>query len=634
MLILGTAGHIDHGKSAVIKRLTGTDPDRLPEEKARGLTIDLGFAFYRTPGDETLAFIDVPGHERFVKNMIAGAGGIDAVMLVVAADDGWMPQSEEHFQVVRLLGVKHGLVVVNKIDLVEPDWLELLQQDIRQRLAGTFLAEAPIFAVSAHTGEGFDDLTSYLNTLPGAIESRKDIGKARLYIDRSFVRAGIGGVVTGTLRGGSVSVGQTVGVWPGRNTAKVRSLHSNNQEVQTARPGQRTAMSFTGIDREHLVRGGAVSDRTDLDFFSRHPVLALSVDLLPDAPVALADRRRVLCIVGTTEVEGEVRLYRDSQIRPGSGGIVFFQPDDPAYCLVGDRYIMRLPTPMVTLGGGQVLDHLRHFPRRRHLDRYEYLAGRTTGRLDDLILSELRKRVLVPLNALLDEADFARSDIQQVAKKLRGEKRASLFENYLYEPATIDATVEYICKRLATVLERKSHLKGVPLERLLQFSPYDRKTSEILMRYALDRGVIARHGDEYTPAGREMSLKGPVKNAYEDIMSRLRADPWSPPKLGDFTARGKAYKEAVGYILDASEGHKCGADFVFLQDTWTEIVRYIKEQLNTRNELAVSDLRDHFGFTRKYVIPILEETDRLKLTRREGDVRVKGERFEAEEFNL
>ncbi|MFQ6008847.1 MAG: selenocysteine-specific translation elongation factor, partial [Candidatus Zixiibacteriota bacterium] len=256
MIVVGTAGHIDHGKSSIIKRLTGTDPDRLPEEKARGMTIDLGFAFYRTTSDEEIAFVDVPGHERFVKNMIAGAGGIDVVMLVIAADDGWMPQSQEHFQIVRLLGIRNGFIVINKIDLVQNDWLELLQQDIRTKVKGSFLEDAPILMVSAETGEGFEQLQNYLNSLPKKIAVARDIGKARLFIDRSFVRPGIGGVVTGTLRGGSLSVGQTVSVWPSMATGKIRSLQSNNQDVHTAHPGQRTAVSFTGIDKEQLRRGG------------------------------------------------------------------------------------------------------------------------------------------------------------------------------------------------------------------------------------------------------------------------------------------------------------------------------------------------------------------------------------------
>jgi len=630
MIVVGTAGHIDHGKSAIIKRLTGTDPDRLPEEKARGLTIDLGFAFYDTPSGATLAFIDVPGHERFVKNMIAGAGGIDAVMLVIAADDGWMPQSEEHFQVVRLLGVKHGLIVINKTDLVEPDWLQLLEKDIESKVAGSFLQDAPIFPVSAQTGDGFEPLRDFLNSLPATLAGRKDIGKPRLYIDRSFVRPGIGGVVTGTLRGGNLSVGQTVAVWPGQTTGKIRSLHSNGRNVEQATPGQRTAVSFTGIDRERLVRGGVVSGRTDLSYFERNPVLALSVELLPDAPVSLTDRRRVLAIVGTSEVEGELRLFRDRLIKPGDKGIVFFSPDEPLYSLIGDPYILRLPTPMVTLGGGRVLDHLPHFPRRRALASYDYLDSRTSGLLDDLVLSELRRNIVTRADTLLESADFSTDEIRAVTDHLLRRQAVERFEQFLFVPAALTAAVENVKKRMARFLERKPHLKGIVTDQVHQLSPYDRNTTEVLLRYAVEHRILSRHTDEYNIAGRGMSLEGPVKTAYDDIMSALRKEPYAPPKLSEFSSRNKHYREAIRYIIDSGDGHKCGAEFVFLQPVWEEIVSFIREKLTADGSLSVADLRDRFSFTRKFVIPILEETDRIRLTAREGDIRVKGARFEDE----
>ena len=390
MIVIGTAGHIDHGKSAIVKRLTGTDPDRLPEEKARGMTIDLGFAFYRTPSGDVIAFVDVPGHERFVKNMISGVGGIDVAMLVVAADDGWMPQSQEHFQVVRLLGISSGLIVINKIDLVDNEWLELLQQDIENKVRGSFLENAPLFPVSAETGEGFESLRDYLNNLTPRVAVRNVTGTTRMYIDRSFIRAGIGGVVTGTLRGGTLSTGQTVSVWPSMTTGKIRSLQSNNQDVPEANPGQRTAVSLTGIDKNLLVRGGVISDRLDLEVFKRHPVLALAMELIPEAPVILNDRRRILLIVGTTEMEGEIRFLDRHQLTPGEKGIVFFKPDDPIFGLIGDHFIARLPTPMVTLGGGRILDHLEHLPRRKQALSYEYLNLRLSGRVRAVSYTHLR----------------------------------------------------------------------------------------------------------------------------------------------------------------------------------------------------------------------------------------------------
>ncbi len=627
MIVIGTAGHIDHGKSSIVKRLTGTDPDRLPEEQARGMTIDLGFAFYHTPDNSTIAFVDVPGHERFVKNMIAGAGGIDAVMLVVAADDGWMPQTQEHFQITRLLGIRHGFIVINKSDLAEPDWLELLEQELHSRVDGTFLADAPIFRVSSQTGEGFDKLSAYLNALPNAITARRDIGKARLYIDRSFVRQGIGGVVTGTLRGGTLSAGQSVGVWPSGRTAKIRSLHSANQQVDTATPGQRTAVALTGIDKEHLVRGGVISAREDLSYFQHHPVLALSVEMLHDAAVPLDDRRRVLLIVGTTEAEGEIRIFDDDRIAPGKQGLAWFRPDLPVYTLVGDHGILRLPTPMLTLGGAIVLDHLARFPRRSELTNCAHLKERSDPAPRTLILSELHKLIMAPLDTLLLNADIAYRDVSDEIESLIAAGNVARFENFVYDKNRVAVVAQQLTDAVAAYLKDHPHEKGVSLETTATVTGHDRPLVQTIVNHLLAEGRIVLVGDVYNLAGRNMSLKGIVKEAHDKIMRELTSSPSAPPSL-ESLAVGKINQQAIKFILDTGEGHKIGSEFILLATVWNDVVTFVRERIAAAGKLLVADLRDRFGFSRKFAIPILEETDRLKLTRREGDIRVKGELFD------
>jgi selenocysteine-specific elongation factor len=631
MIVIGTAGHIDHGKSSIVKRLTGTDPDRLPEEQARGMTIDLGFAFYRTPQGEHIALVDVPGHERFVRNMIAGAGGIDVVMLVVAADDGWMPQSQEHFQIVKLLGIKTGLIVINKIDLVEPDWLDVLEQDIREKVSGSFLSDAPIFRVSAQQGGGFEQLTTYLNDLPTKVAARKDIGKARLCIDRSFVRQGIGGVATGTLRGGKLTVGQTVSVWPSTAQGKIRSLQSEGRDVQTVSPGQRTAVALSGVDRSVVARGGVISDRLDLSFFRDNPFLAVSVDLLPDAPVALEDRRRVLLIVGTTEVEAEARIFERSKIPAGENGLVFLKPDQPVYALVGDRFIIRLPTPMITLGGGVILDHLDHFPRRRDLASLDYLHMRVTGLLVDLITSELKKVPMAPADKFLLEADFAAAEVDDKVNRLVAASSLGKFQNWIYHAAVLASVESDLTSRLTEYLRERPHLKGLSREQLVALSPVLETVTLAIVEHMLSTGGLEKIGDSYNLAGRGMSLKGIIKQAYEEIMAQLRSNPYAPPSLANIAALGKNHQQAIRFILESGEGYKVGSEFIFLSSAWREIVEFIKVELKKSNKLAVTQLRDRFGSTRKYAIPILEETDRIRLTRREGDFRVKGDRFESQD---
>ena len=628
MLVIGTAGHIDHGKSAIVRRLTGTDPDRLPEEKARGMTIDLGFAFYRTSDNDTIALVDVPGHERFVRNMIAGAGGIDAVMLVVAADDGWMPQSEEHFQVTRLLGVRNGLVVINKVDLAEPDWIALLAEDIREHTAGSFLEGAPIMRVSAETGAGFDELRTQIETLAASLESRRDIGKARLPIDRSFVRPGMGGVITGTLRGGLLTIGQSVGIWPEQKVAKVRTLQSNGEDVTTAIPGQRTAVSFTGISRDELPRGGVVSDRTDLSYFAHRPVLALDVEMLRGVPVPLSDRRRIQVIVGTTEVDGEVRMFDRQQLAQGERGLLFFRPDDPTYALVGDRLIIRLPTPMVTLGGGVVLDHLEKFPRRKQLPRLAYLNRRSGMTVSDLILSELQKRVVCPAEGLLRDADLSTDEVSHALRQLADEGEIGRFENLVFERATIESTADALVATIKDELDRQPHLKGLTLEQIARLAPDLKSVLEPLTRYLASVSKLEYKAELIDLAGRGMSLKGVLKQVHDEIIAELTDHPYEPPQLAQLAAGGKVHQQVVKYIIDSGEGYKCGSSFIFLSGTWDEILSFVRAHLSENERLAVADLRDHFGFTRKFAIPILEECDRLKITERSGDFRVRGRNFE------
>jgi selenocysteine-specific elongation factor len=628
MIVIGTAGHIDHGKSAVVRRLTGTDPDRLPEEKKRGLTIDLGFAFMKAHGGEELAFVDVPGHERFVRNMIAGAGGIDAVMLVVAADDGWMPQSQEHFQIIRLLGVKYGFIVINKIDLVEKDWLDLLEDDVRTKVTHSVLQGAPIFRVSAETGEGFDSLKAYLDELPARIQTRKDYGKARLYIDRSFIRPGMGGVVTGTLKGGSLSVGQSVLVWPARKTAKIRTLQSHNEDTQRVSPGHRTAVSFTGIERESLDRGGVLADRLDADYFVRNPVLALSVHMLSEALVPLSDRRQVVLLLVTTESQGEVRIFHRNQIAPGEEGIVFYRPEEPLYTLVADRYVMRLPTPMVTLGGGMVLDHLPRFPRRKHLSRFDYLQQRTSGRIGDFVSSELEHRLLARRDGFLAEADFGRDEIASVVDRLRDAGDVDTLGDYICSSSALEDRVKSIKSDIEKELDYSPHLKGLSLDRVASLTGTDAETTRVLLEFMISKRWLAKVDDEYTVAGRAMSLKGGVKQAHDEIMAKLQAEPYAPPALSGLASGGKLHQQAIKYILDTGEAHKCGSSFLYLPEVWKETLAFIRERIRSTGKLAVAELRERFGYTRKYAIPILEETDRLGITRREGDYRVKGDSFE------
>jgi len=628
MIVIGTAGHIDHGKSSIVKCLTGTDPDRLPEEKKRGMTIDLGFAFYQTSKKETFAFVDVPGHERFVKNMISGASGIDAVMLVVAADDGWMPQTEEHFQIVRLLGVRSGFIVLNKCDLSDKKRLTPLRTEIKERVHDSFLSKAPIFELSSTNGDGYDALKKYLDTFSDTLTARRDIGKARLCIDRVFVQPGIGAIATGTLKDGIFSVGQSVSVWPSLKKGKIRTLQSNSQDVDTASPSQRTAVSLTGITRDELVRGGAILANHDLDYFKDNPVLALRVELLKESNVILESRRRALLLVGTSEMEGEVRLYQKDVIKPGESEIAFFKPDEALLSFVGDHFILRLPTPMVTLGGGVVLDHLKSLPKKKVFDALGYLENRNVNDIIDVIKSELQKLIAVKRNELLIYSDWSNEQIEQSLGHLIQDGTCGAINGFVYETKTMVSTSIEVLNKIETALHSKSGLRGLSLDEITGLTEREQKVLRIVLIHLVKSDQLVNANDLYKLSGAESVLPLPIKKAHDEITKKLNSNPYTPPTIESLVSRGKAYKEAVGFMLKTDQVHKCGSEFLFISSAWSEIESFIRSTLQKQKGLKVGELRDKFNISRKYAVPILEETDRIKLTRRQGDVRVQGEKFE------
>src|SRR5205809_4578784 len=352
-VVVGTAGHIDHGKTSLVKALTGTDTDRLPEEKARGITIDLGFAFLEEPDGLTIEVVDVPGHERFVKNMLAGVGGIDLAMLVIAADEGVMPQTREHLAVCSLLHIRTGLVVLTKTDTVESDWMELVRAAVARLVRGTFLVGAPVVPVSAKTGAGLDELRATLRRLAATVPARGTDQLPRLPIERVFTVKGFGTVVTGTLAAGALAVDERVEAYPRGLQAKIRGLQTHGRPVTAARAGQRTAINLQGLERAAIDRGDVVGLPGTL-------VSSLLVDgtleLLKDAPRAVKSRTRLRFHVGTSEIMARALLLDRGELEPGASGLVRFRLESPLIALPGDRFVVRSYSPIVTIGGGTLLD--------------------------------------------------------------------------------------------------------------------------------------------------------------------------------------------------------------------------------------------------------------------------------------
>ena len=630
MFVLGTAGHIDHGKSALIMRLTGIDPDRLPEEKARGMTIDIGFAYLDLPGGRRIGIIDVPGHERFVRNMIAGVGGIDAVILVVAADDGWMPQSQEHLQIIKLLGIKYGVIALTKVDLVDQNWADLVEEDIRDKVKGSFLENAPLVRLSSVTGAGFESLKDEITKLADNFEVREDIGKPRLYIDRSFVLSGMGGVVAGTLRGGKLKMGQDVAVFPSCRIGKVRIIQSHDRPIESAEPGQRTSISLTGIDKEFLGRGCVITSPELIEEYPDPLVLALRISVLPESAITVDNRRRLLMILGTTEAEGEVRLYHERPIGPSEEGIIFFRPKQPVLAFTGDKCIFRLPTPQLTMGGGIVLDVMGKIPHKKEIPAFKYLEDRISLSGDSLVQTEFAKSLFVDKGKDFLRCNYSRPEIDGIIGELEKSSVIDRFEGRYYRISDIAPIAESVTQALKNYFETHSHLDGAPIDIVASQLKKSAEYSESILDLLVNRGQIVKKKNRYDLPSRSMTVRGEIKEAADAIERELLKGGYSPPAVKELVGENKVRKEALDYLIAAGKARKVGGALVFYHKKWEEIVGVIRELLASGDSLTVGELKDRTGCSRKYAVPILEETDRLKITARQGDIRVKGEDFEKE----
>jgi len=627
VFVLGTAGHIDHGKSSLIKAMTGIDPDRLPEEKERGLTIDLGFAWLNLPDGERVGLVDVPGHERFVRNMVAGAGGVNAAMLVVAADDGWMPQTQEHFDILRLLNIEYGLVAVAKIDLVDPDWLELVMADVETKLEGSFLERAPIIPVSSVTGEGVDTVVEAISNIARKLRAVHDIGKARLFVDRSFVLTGIGVVVTGTSRGGGFSADTDIYHFPEGDRIRIRSLQSHEEKVDRVGPGTRAAINLTGVDRDEITRGHVI---TGFEYKLRPKFLAAWVTNLDNSSIALKEGRKVLVILGTTESEAVIRPFGDNGIKPGESGMAIIKSDEPLAAFVGDHFILRLPTPQMTVGGGTILDLLDQYPRRKILPRLEdYLMRRRDGDLKEMIRTELVKRILTPESGLLMYADHSTEEIQAALDELVARGEVDRYDGNLLLTGHVSGLADRIEVELDKTHKSASYLKGLTAEELarkLKISDQEQFTQ--VLRYLENSGRLARSRQFYHRPNFVPELDEHMQKQAERIMADAETSGHNYPAFAEIESAYPGSRKTLNFLFDEGRLRAIGSRFVMTESMWREIVAYVEEVFGKQGKFTVAEFRDRFGSSRKYALPVLENLDRLGITKRDGDYRIRGASFD------
>ncbi len=607
-MILGTAGHIDHGKSTLVTALTGIDPDRLAEEKRRGMTIDLGFAHMRLPSGLEIGVVDVPGHARFIRNMLAGAHGIDAVMLVVAADEGVMPQTREHLDIIDLLDVRYGIVALTKVDLVDEVWYELVEGEVRDALEHTSLRGAPLIGVSAVTGKGLGELTGSLEAIFDRVESRADIGRPRLPIDRVFTMSGFGTVVTGTLVDGAISAGDELQVLPGGATVRVRGLQQHNEKVDTATPGNRVAANLIGVEKDDLHRG---------DVLARPDVLAATrrvdarVHVLASAPRGLRHGAELLLHTGTVEVGCRAILLEGGAIEPGADGWVQLYLDRPIAAANSDRFILRIPSPSMTIAGGQLNDVApRKHPRHDAAVRAS-LERRAAG---DVLQEELHKYPRgVAVKALLKATMATDADVSRLRARRSGEW---IFAEEAWAAIADRAIGELDAYHRAHPLRR-----GMPREELRSRLGIQPAAFQPVLKGLADEGRIEdRQGEVAAPTHKvvEAASDGPAMRLVE----LLSTQPFSPPSLPEAMRTAGASAEMVRALAQRGEIVRLSDDVAFTRDAYEQGVVAVKELIAGTGSVSVAQLRDRLGASRRPMLALLEYLDGAKVTRRVGDVRL------------
>jgi len=626
-VVVGTAGHIDHGKTSLVKALTGTDTDRLPEEKARGITIDLGFAFLEEPDGLTIEIVDVPGHERFIKNMLAGVGGIDLAMLVIAADEGVMPQTREHFAICSLLHIPGGLVVLTKTDMVEADWLELVRDDVGSLVRGTFLDGCPIVAVSARTGEGIPELRAALRDLASKVPARGTDQLPRLPVDRVFTIKGFGTVVTGTLMAGRLRVDDRVEVFPTGLQAKVRGLQTHGRPVGEASAGQRTAVNFQGVDRAAVERGNVVGLAGTL---APSVLMDGTLELLPDAPRALKPRDRVRVHAGTTEIMARVLLLDRPELPPGQAAFARFRLEQPLVALPGDRFVIRSYSPMVTIGGGTLLDIAP--PRFKlkapaHLAHLRLLAE---GPPDAVVEEHIRHAGGggVRTAALSGRVPFGPDRLRALLEGLQGAGRiVAIDRDWFVHPESL-ARLRELALAAIEQFHRAFPLRpGMSREELRgRAGAPDERVFAHLVAALEAQGVVRTDRDKIRLASHDVRLSAEqqktVDRLEQEFLGAAAAPPSPEEALGRAGLSGDEDHELFQVLVEARKLVRVKESLYFHAQALEAIQDKLVAMLRERKEIGPGDIKDLLGISRKYAIPLLEFFDARRVTARVGERRV------------
>lgn len=641
MRVIGTAGHVDHGKSTLVQAITGTHPDRLKEEREREMTIDLGFAWLTLGDGQEIGIVDVPGHRDFIENMLAGVGGIDAALFVIAADEGVMPQTREHLAILDILQINGGVIALTKIDMVGDDeesraeWLDLIEDDIRSAMRGTILQDAPIVRVSGRTREGVPELLQALQEKLAASPPRPDHSKPRLPIDRIFTIAGFGTVVTGTLSDGKLKVGDEVEILPEGLRGRVRGLQTHKKKEETATPGSRTAVNLTGVTVDQLRRGNVVAHPGD---YRATRKLDARFRLLPDVTLPLEHNTEVKFFTGAAEVVARVRLLGAEVLEPGQQGWLQLELAEPVVAGRGDRYILRRPSPGETLGGGVVVDPQSRKRSKRfdktNLDRLESLEK---GSPSEIFLQAVNAQRITTLQTAASQSGLGMEAGQNAAQELlqsgelidlegRTEGGAALLPESLI---TSQSAWNQIADRVVTEMEtyhRALPLKrGIPREELKsRLKPYFK--SELsqriylsVLKNMLKQAAIEETGNFIRIPGYSVRFTPQQQRSVDDLLKRFAAAPYSPPPLKE--AQTETGEDLLAALIDQETLVLLPPDVLFRKEDYAHMVATIRKTIQESGPVSAAQVRDLFNTSRRYALALLEHLDATGVTVREGDVR-------------
>lgn len=628
-IILGTAGHIDHGKTSLIKAITGTDTDRLKEEKERGITIELGFAALDLPGGQHLGIVDVPGHEKFVKNMVAGATGIDIVAMVIGADEGVMPQTREHMEICTLLGIRHGLIVMTKTDLVEEEWLELALEDIREFSQGTFLEDAPILPVSSVTGEGIPELISALDEIAGNIPQRPPSSLFRLPIDRVFTMKGFGTVITGTIVSGKINVGETIMVYPTEITSKVRGIQVHNQSAETAEAGMRTAINFQGLDKAAVQRGEVLSTPGAL---VASYMVDVSFHYLASNKKPLKNRTLIRFHTGTSEKMGYLILLDQEELPPGQTIVAQLRLDSAVAIVKDDRFVVRSYSPVRTIGGGQVINPIPQKHKRLRQDVVEELQQLTDDDPEAIISQHIQQAGFggVSFSHLKIMTNLTDKQLDTALQHLLSQKTITQTDKdnriFLHQ-TTFDKIIQSTAEYLGSYHSDNPLKAGMSKEELKSKFPQlsDPKVFNLILNQMIKSGQITQEENTVRLSDHRVSLGADQADIRKKMLDIYQKGGLQPPYFrevpGMLDADPSHTKEVLMLLVE--EGHivKTKDDLYFHVTAVTELKNRLVDFLKSNEEITTPQFKEMTAASRKYVIPLIEYFDACKVTLRVGDSR-------------